>query len=259
MCFPLKGWPNNSPICGSYRSYNGLTHVHMQFRCEKQVGCIQTRPRLVLKGPGPENRVSGPGPENRIWGPGTEKYGFVIYIYIYIYIYSLYLPWACMANRQNKLLVGTSSSPERSPTQEGNLILWKTRHTGEGIIKQHLNPIFRPRIRKPHFLTPGPFKPGRGCMSSEFLFARFRCKPGQSFYLCEFFENVFPLKGWQNNSPKLQTTPNICGSYRSYNGLTHSHMQFRSEKQVGCIQTHPRLVLKVPGPENRVSGPGAVK
>jgi len=32
------------------------------------------------------------------------------------------------------------------------------------IIKQHLNPVFRPRVNKPYFLAPEPFNTGRGCV-----------------------------------------------------------------------------------------------
>ena len=46
---------------GSHRLYNGFTHIQMQIRCKTNPGCISTCPRLVLKGPGPENRVQGPG------------------------------------------------------------------------------------------------------------------------------------------------------------------------------------------------------
>ena len=54
----------NPKMFGSHRLYNGFTHIQMQIRCKTKFGCISTCPRLVLKGPGPENRVQGPGPEN---------------------------------------------------------------------------------------------------------------------------------------------------------------------------------------------------
>jgi len=60
---------------------------------------------------------------------------------------------------------------------------------------------------------------------------------------CVFFlfRNVWSPKGWQNKFP----TKN--GSYRLSNGFTYFHMQTRYTKQLKCIETRPRPVLKGPG------------
>ena len=79
---------------------------------------------------------------------------------------------------------------------------------------------------------------------------------GQIFVLGALFENVFSPKSWQQNSPKLQKNK-MLGFYRLHKGFLIPTCKFDAENTPDACIARPRLVLKDPGPENRVQGPGA--
>ena len=94
------------------------------------------------------------------------------------------------------------------------------------IIKQHLNPIFRPRVPKPSFPAPGPFKTSQSCVlnaSGVFSPSNLHVEMGRTI--------VQPIR-----SKHLEIFTIFENSFASPSGKTHfrkAHTKRKCDHRVG--------------------------